>query len=236
MERISKVIGKPVLSIFDGQFIGNVKNIFVDEKLKRVAWLCIFDEDENEKVISTKDVFAFEGEAIMIKNITKVYSLNLVDTGNISLLGYKIYTLNGKVTGKITDFEVDECFNIKNIFEQNDELFEKSSVLKIGTNIVIQKTNKNDRLSDFKPKQIVDIKITENRKVTTMKVASQNKMLPKKLLTDSYNFLLGRKVGQNIYAENGALLAKKHSKITSQLIDTASQNAKLKELTISSIQ
>ena len=60
-------------------------------------------------------------------------------------------------------------------------------------------------------------------------------VVPKKMLTTSFDFLIGRKVGQNLYAENGQLIAKKQSKITNHIIDIASQNGKLKELTTYSV-
>ena len=237
MERITKILGKPVLSIYDGEFIGYIKNVFVDEKLRKVLWLCIFDDNtEEEKIISPKGVYSFEGNAVMIKNKADIFLAGTIITKDISLIGYKIYSLDGTVTGKITDIEVDSKLYITNIFQQNDEQFDKTTVLKIGNSIIIQKNSKTDKLNDFRPRQISDLQISNNRKVVALKEQNQNKIQPTKLLTDGYGFLIGRKVGQNIYSENGTLLAKKQSVITAHLIDTASQNGKLKELTTYSLQ
>ena len=237
LERITKILGKPVLSIYDGEFIGYIKNVFVDEKLRKVLWLCIFDDNtEEEKIISPKGVYSFEGNAVMIKNKADIFLAGTIITKDISLIGYKIYSLDGTVTGKITDIEVDSKLYITNIFQQNDEQFDKTTVLKIGNSIIIQKNSKTDKLNDFRPRQISDLQISNNRKVVALKEQNQNKIQPTKLLTDGYGFLIGRKVGQNIYSENGTLLAKKQSVITAHLIDTASQNGKLKELTTYSLQ
>lgn len=226
-----------MLSIYDGEFIGYIKNVFVDEKLRKVLWLCIFDDNtEEEKIISPKGVYSFEGNAVMIKNKADIFLAGTIITKDISLIGYKIYSLDGTVTGKITDIEVDSKLYITNIFQQNDEQFDKTTVLKIGNSIIIQKNSKTDKLNDFRPRQISDLQISNNRKVVALKEQNQNKIQPTKLLTDGYGFLIGRKVGQNIYSENGTLLAKKQSVITAHLIDTASQNGKLKELTTYSLQ
>ena len=236
MEKISKILGKPVISIFDGTVEGYVKNVFADKKLCKVLWLCVFDdESQEEKLVETKNVYSFCEDAVMIKNNAGTYLLGTVDLQEINPIGYKIYQLNGKQKNKIADFEIDERMNITNIFLQDGSTFDKAYILNIGKNTVIEKENKNVSLANFRPKQPNELAIETNQKVEILEEKTEIKIAPKKIVTTNYDFLIGRKVGQNIYTENGQLIAKKQSRITNQIIDLASQNGKLKELTTFSL-
>ena len=102
LEKISKILGKPVISIFDGTVEGYVKNVFADKKLCKVLWLCVFDdESQEEKLVETKNVYSFCEDAVMIKNNAGTYLLGTVDLQEINPIGYKIYQLNGKQKNKI---------------------------------------------------------------------------------------------------------------------------------------
>lgn len=236
MERISKILGKPIISIFDGNLEGYVKNVYVDKKLNKVLWLCAFDDEtQEEKLIGSKNIYNFLEDAVMIKNSADIYLSNTVDLKEINPIGYKIYLLNGKQNGKIADFEIDEKMNVTNIILQDGTYFDKLYILNIGKDAIIQKENKNVKIANFRPRQILDIPKDIDQKVEILEEKKEVKLAPKKILTAGYEFLIGRKVGQNIYAENGQLIAKKQSKITSHIIDIASQNGRLKELTTYSL-
>ena len=233
MENISKLIGKPVISIFDSTMEGCVKNVYVDKKLSKITYLCLFDDNlDDDKLVDAKSVYNYEGEAIMIKNNSLTYLAKTVNISNSDILGKKVYYSNGIMRGKIADFECDKQLKITKLFLQDGTVFDKSTILTIGNDIIIQKT-KNEKLYDFRPKQINEIPKASNQKVKMLE--KPKKVLPTKLLTDGYGFLIGRKIGQNLYAENGSLLAKKQSTINANLITLASEHGKLKELTSFSI-
>ncbi len=232
MERVSKFLGKPVISIYDANIEGYIKNVLLDKKMNKILWLCVFDDDsQEEKLISTASIYNFAESAVMIKNSENTFWLDTIDTKDINPIGYKVYNVDGKFVGQICDVEFNNHFTVQNIYLQNDELLEKSNILNVGEKVIIKKENKNISISNFKPKSIVVSSQTENIPVTILETERQEKLTPKKVLTDGYEFLIGRKVGQNIYTENGQLIAKKNSKITAHIIDLASKNGQLKELT-----
>lgn len=231
LEKISQLISKPVISIFDGTLEGYIKYALVDDKLKKLTWLCIFDDEtEDEKIFSTKCITNFCNNAIMIKNNIDVYHIDQMDLQDINPIGYKIFKTNGEDCGKICDYDFDDKFNLQNIYLSNENIFDKTQLLKIGKNIIIQKNQTNEKLFYYGPRQIKDIR-TEKETLVTIQNSNNGKNIPSKILTSGYGFLIGRKVGQNIYAENGTMLAKKQSVITAQIIDAASKNGKLNELT-----
>lgn len=235
MEKLSKLLGKPVINIFDAQLEGYVKNILIDDKFQKALWLEIFDdENQEEKLVDAKGIYSIKQDAIMLKNGEKIFLADTVIKKEINPVGYKIYTQTGKYVDKVFDVEFDDKLRVKNIFLKTQNVLDKKMVLSIGKNIIIQKENKNAKISSFAPSKV---KTENGSNLVEIMETEQTKQIvvPKKVLTTSYEFLIGRKVGQNLYAENGQLIAKKQSKITSHIIDIASQNGKLKELTAYSL-
>lgn len=237
MENILKLLGKPVISIYDGTLEGFVKNILVDKKLKKILWLEIFDdESQDEKMLDAKSLYSLNNDAIMIKNNEKMYLSNTIDTNCINPIGYKVYGIDGKYESKISDIIFDDKFDITSIVMQNNLTLSKKQILNVGINLIIM-TEKKVQIKNFKPKSKINLDIKNEEKVesfdynNTITIKSQ----PNKILTAGSEFLIGRKVGQNVYSETKQLLIKKNSRITSQIIDIASQNGKLKELTTYSV-
>ena len=235
MEKLSKLLGKPVINIFDAQLEGYVKNILIDDKFQKALWLEIFDDDnQEEKLVDAKGIYSIKQDAIMLKNGEKIFLADTIIQKEINPVGYKVYTQTGKFIDKVFDIEFDDKLNVKNIYLKDQNVLDKKMVLSIGKNVIIQKENKSTKISSFAPNKV---KTENGSNLVEIMETEQTKQIvvPKKVLTTSYEFLIGRKVGQNLYAENGQLIAKKQSKITSHIIDIASQNGKLKELTTYSL-
>lgn len=236
MEKLSKLLGKPVINIFDAQLEGYVKNILLDKKFQKAVWLEIFDdESQEEKLVDARNIYSLNQDAIMLKNSEHVFFSNTIIQKEINPIGYKVYTQNGSFVDKVLDIEFDEKLHVKNILLKTQNALDKKSVLSIGKNVIIQKTNKTTKLSTFAPSNVkIDSNLSNSVEIMETEQPKQI-VVPKKMLTTSFDFLIGRKVGQNLYAENGQLIAKKQSKITNHIIDIASQNGKLKELTTYSV-
>ncbi|MBR4124519.1 MAG: hypothetical protein IKR12_03000 [Clostridia bacterium] len=235
MEKLSELLGKPVINIFEAQIEGYVKNILLDDKFQKALWLEIFDdENQEEKLVDVKSIYSFNKDAIMLKNSEHIILANTIIQKQFSLVGYKVYSQTGKFIDKVFDIEFDNRLHVKNILLKTQNILDKKLILSIGKNIIIQKENKTTKLSTFAPNKVKTNSATNNL-VEIMETEPKQIVVPKKVLTTSFDFLIGRKVGQNLYAENGQLIAKKQSKITSHIIDAASQNGKLKELTTYSL-
>ena len=239
LKKVSNLIGKPVVSIFDGNIDGYVKGVFVDRRLSKITMLSIFDDESQvEKFANLTDLVALDGDAIMLKNNQSIMLAETFAFEDINLIGFKVFDIEGKYLGKIADVEFDEKLTLQDIVLQDKQILKKSNVLKVGNNLLITYLEKRVTISCYKPKTKFFDKTTKNVKVEIQENTHKERKTrayPKKVLTRGYEFLIGRKVGKNIYTENHQLIAKKQSKITSQTIDTASQNGKLKELTTYSI-
>ena len=148
-----------------------------------------------------------------------------------------MFDTDGNCLGKVNDLAVNNRCEIENLFLQNDELLNIKDIVNIGKNLIIKNGKKTVKIASLKPKSKIlpstlntniKVSIQENSKAKTVAT------MPKKMIVGS-EFLIGRKVGQNIYSDNKQLIIKKQSKITNQIVDIASKNGKLKELTTFSV-
>lgn len=240
MEKISLLIGKPVVSIFDGNLEGYVLSVLFDKKMNKLQWIVFFDDEtQEEKIVEAKSIYRIGQDAIMTKNTQNILLMDTLQDGGINIIGYSFFDIKGKLLNKISDVEIDENYKCKSIILKDNTSINQSEILSIGKSVVIKKDAKV-KLSNFCPK----VRIRSTKKDEQINVQIQEKPenistvvnpIPKKILTSNYNFLIGRKLGKNIYSDAGNLIAKINTKITSQTIDFASKNGKLRDLTVCSI-
>lgn len=242
MERISNIIGKPVISIFDGTLEGYAKNVVVDKRVCKIEWIEIFDDEtQEEKLLLPKGICKFGKDAIMLKNNEAVYLKSTILQSDINIVGCDIFCTDGCCLGKVQDICFDDNFSIESLILQNEQAVLKSEILIAGTKILIARKDDAVKISNYKPKRKILLQnLTAEQKVTIQQTPPKKASVPiartpKKILTAGYEFLIGRKVGQNIFADNKQLIVKKQCKITSEIIDIASKNGKLKELTTYSL-
>lgn len=236
MKTLSNLIGKPIISIYNGKTEGYVKNILFDTKLNKICFLQFFDDKtQEEKLLPAKNIFNVGQDAITIKN-NSVILLDTINTSNYaSPVNYEVYTIEGNKVGKIIDIELENTNNVKRLILQNKTHLLTNQILQIGENIVFLKNSQNkvtvnnfkDKTKITKSKQNIKVELQNNTSLT-------NYQKPNKLL-GNYDFLIGRKNSKNIYADNGALIVKKQTKITTLVIEMVCKYGKLKELASNSI-
>jgi len=108
MKKVSDILGKNIISIFEGKKIGIIGNAAFDKKLKKLKSLIIYDDDsENiDRLLVPAACIALEGNAIMIKNLEKVTHDFVEEDCNPMNAG--VYNLNGDFLGKVNEILIDE--------------------------------------------------------------------------------------------------------------------------------
>jgi hypothetical protein len=240
VEKISGLLGKPVISIYDGNIDGYVKNVLLDKKLTKLCYIVYFDDNtQEEKIVQAKSIFSIGQDAITLRNCDDVLLENSVITDCINPINCELFTIYGAKQSKITDAIINKKHCVEHLLLQNGEKLFAKDILNTGKNVAILKTDdKKISIANFKNKvQFPNIKSPNLTKVEIQQEPEKTKVssLPKKILTSNYEFLIGRKVDKNIYADNNELIIKKQSKITNMIIDIACKNGKLKELTANSV-
>lgn len=223
------MIGKPIVSIYDGKIEGIVKNVLFDKKLTKILALQIFDDNsQEEKIVKEQDIYFVGQDAITIKNSSCVLFDFADENCFASPVNKNIFTTQGNTVGKIVDVELDDSNKTTKLLTTATQIA-ITNVLSAGEDVILLKPQKSAKLQQFKSKN----KIPQNK--NNIVVTIQNKIMPpqkpKKITTSNVDFLIGRKISKNLYADNGELLAKKGTKISAVVIETVCKNGKLKELT-----
>ena len=70
MKNLTNFLGKPVISLYEGNLEGYVKNVIFDKSLKKLKYFVLFEDNEfqDEKMLEISKVYNFNNDAIIIKN------------------------------------------------------------------------------------------------------------------------------------------------------------------------
>ena len=155
MKNIADLLGKPVISIYESETMGIIKNVVFNDDFKKVKYLVLFNDSElqEEYVIKASDIYCFGKDALMVKNneclILKT-NLEIIDNNPMNYLAYKI---NGELVGKIIDIVIDDKNHIKKLLLTNGQQIDIKLVAKNGKGILlVQDDEKLVRISNFKRK------------------------------------------------------------------------------------
>lgn len=237
MNYISDIISTPVISLYEGDYIGIIYNIMFDYKQKKCNYACIInDEDSIPHLIKFKDIFKIGKSCIYIKN-KSVLNLELncdkEIEGNANPLNLKVFDLECNYLGTSHDIIIDENYYLSKIILNNGKEINKDDIFNIGKSAIIIGNSKIS-IQKLKPLQKVIKQEKSEQKVVILSDFIEQSNLEKtqnnKIITD-FRFLIGRILNKDILALNGELIAKKNSVITKDLINKASHFGKLVEIT-----
>lgn len=237
MNYISDIISTPVISLYEGDYLGIVYNIMFDYKQKKCNYACIInDEDSIPHLIKFKDIFKIGKSCIYIKNKS---SLNLELNCekeieyNANPLNLKVFDLECNFLGTSQDVVIDENFYLSKLILNNGKEISKEDIFNIGKSAIIIGNSKIS-IQKLKPIQKVIKQEKNEQKVVILNNILDSPNLDNlqnnKIITD-FRFLIGRIINKDILALNGELIAKKNSVITKDLINKASHFGKLVEIT-----
>lgn len=233
MYKISDIISTPVISLYEGEYIGIVYNIMFDYKFKKCNYACILDENDNiPHLIKFKDIYKIGPSCIYIKN----KSMLSLETNcekeiekNLNPINLKVFDLECNFLGTSQDIIIDDKYSIEKLILNNQKIITKEEIFNIGkTAIIIGKSKLN--IKKLRPtSKVIKIQKTQ-QKVTILSSPKSNDFIPSnKILTD-FRFLIGRILSQDIIAINGELIAKKDAVVTKEIVNKASYFGKLVEI------
>ena len=243
----SEIISKKVASIYDGKFSGIVEDILINKRSHRLMFLKVYNEQINQYfLLNASNVYSFGKHLILIKNTSYLQLMENLD--GIEKQGYNplntlVLNLQGKEIGTVCDinFSNNNLVESINVNGYNEQILIKNLLI-IGKEISILNTTPPKKILGFAPKKempkTLDYKVNiistiENKTAEPKTEEALNinpNDQPKRIITD-YQFLINRKITDNIYMANGELLLRKNSVINSQSITKARLNGKLVELT-----
>jgi len=217
-------LGKKVISIEDGKYLGYVLDVCVDVYDFSVYGYLICDEEtENVNFINLKDIANIDNY-VMVENSRKIgFGENVVSNNPI---GKNVITDDGYDIGQVVNAEINKN-KIKKIITNKCEIF--FSYLNIDGEIII--------FSNKKKKKKINNKKFNNLEISsTQKIFIQNKeeitipyktsLIPSKII--------GKICLCDIFGQNKEIIAKKNQIINDKIIKMAKKHNKLNILAFNS--
>lgn len=245
MHKINNIISMPVLSVYEGELIGQISKIYFDKKLKKVSHFTVCCEGDLSYVLYPKNIYKLGKNAITIKNMSCL--ILEVDTAIpdtvLMPLNSKVYTIQGEYIGKITEITINDKFTVSNILLDNDKFLDCNQLLSCSKNtVIIYDENTKVNFSRFKHKAINIFK--SKPKVETVSVMPYPPVMEEQIqeitlpsnVSNNPNFLIGRIATKDIFIDDKRLLIKSNSTITEKTLSLARLNNKMKELMLCSKQ
>ncbi len=233
----SDFISRPVLSLYEGELIGNVCKLLFDKKLKKLLFLEIIGENDNHFLLPTKNIYNVGKNALTIKNNTAV-SLKIEDECYACCpAGSKAFNIKGEFLGIIKEVILNDKFTTEKFSFENNDLIDANMLASCGKNTVIfyDKQTKVD-VSKFVPNKVPKIFKTKQVSQTSILPIEEEKNAqvvaveetPKQV--QNTDFLIGKVCVKDIFNFNNELLIKAHSVVNKKNLKEINRFGKLREL------
>lgn len=229
---LSELLQKPILSLYEGEILGNINKVYVNKLKNKIVHFEIIDDSDLSYCLQPKSIYTIGKHATTIKNKQNlILSLNFIDSEYCILpINVKTYSLQGEYLGIVKDYIVNEKFELQTLILDNQNQIEFSEIASIGSNsIVVYYDKKHVNISSFRYR----IK-TKSSTETKVKVLPKLFTTFNKITTPSAgqkeNFLVGRICTKDILDNQQNVIIKQNSTITNQTLALASSKNKLHDL------
>lgn len=150
MNLLSEIISKPVLNLYSGKIEGTVKDAIFDSTFKKIQFLKIFDDDEEEYLLSTAKIYSVGSSSLVIRN-SEALLLDTEESKENNPINFEIFSSAGDSLGTLLDIELENNFEVKNLITQDGSI-PQSNIVNISKIIIVNNTDKKIKFSNFKPK------------------------------------------------------------------------------------
>lgn len=107
MNKLTDILQKKVISVFEAQNVGVIADILFDKKLNAVKYLLVrrdSADDVSEKYIPFKEAGALFADAVTVKNLSKVLTRwSIAPVYERSPLSLPVYNHEGKALGQVDE-------------------------------------------------------------------------------------------------------------------------------------
>lgn len=229
---LSELLQKPVLSLYEGELLGNISKVFFDKSKKKIKNFEIVNDEDINYCLSPKFIYTLGKHAIAIKNKQNlILSLNSSDE-NMQLLpiNAKVYSIQGEYLGMVQDYTINPKYEIENLLLDNHQPINISNMASCSSNsIIVYDSNEHINISAFRYR--IKHKSDNKTKVRVLPklFSSFNKISPDPA-NKKNNFIIGRICTKDIFDNQHNIIIKQDSTITEQTLALASSKNKLQEL------
>lgn len=217
-----------VLSLYEGEIIGQVKKLYFDKKLKKLMLIELLGEDGVTLTLNTKNIYHIGKNAITVKN-KQCVALSLDMQDYIACpVGCKAYNINGEYLGVVQEIGVNAKYQTEKIWLENSVALDVNSLATVGKNTIIFYATQKVNMENFEPKpQPAELKTEEVVLTATLPIEEKENVV-KTIPTSS--FLLGRVCTKDIYNFNNEILIRAESVVNKKNLKEINKYGKIKEL------
>lgn len=143
MRKVSEILGKNIISLYEGKRIGIIENVAFDRKLKKLRSFVIYDEDNdiNDRLFVPSASVKLEGEnAVIIRNLEKVIEDTKNQFSKNNPINANVYNLSGNLLGKVKEILIyDDIKEIHSlVLNDNTEILQTQIVSSDFKTIIIK--------------------------------------------------------------------------------------------------
>lgn len=235
MKKSQEIIGLPVFSIVDGKKIGQVKDLVINPEEGKLDFILVSNGSwyVGARVLPYKAVMGIGEHAVttesenLLSNIGDTSSASNLLQRNIEIKGNRVLTNKGNLIGVISEYEVDEIsgkiirLEYKTAQDESKiDIVEAADVLTYGADVIVVR-EKQDSPHPGNPSESEDIASKasggENDGAAFFKARQKQ-------------FLLGKKLVQDVKDASGNILIAQGTLITEEIISLAEQYNRFTEL------
>ncbi|MDD2372528.1 MAG: PRC-barrel domain-containing protein [Syntrophomonadaceae bacterium] len=235
MKKSQEIIGLPVFSIVDGKKIGQVKDLVINPEEGKLDFILVSNGSwyVGARVLPYKAVMGIGEHAVttesenLLSNIGDTSSASNLLQRNIEIKGNRVLTNKGNLIGVISEYEVDEIsgkiirLEYKTAQDESKiDIVEAADVLTYGADVIVVR-EKQDSPHPGNPSESEDI---------TPKASGGENDGAAFFKARQKQFLLGKKLVQDVKDASGNILIAQGTLITEEIISLAEQYNRFTEL------
>ena len=220
MSKISEIISKKVISLYDAKCVGTILNVIFDDNLKKIYGFIILDSDDDKKYkLFYKDVLNILYGECIIKNNTVLEDI-ILDDYNSNPINKECFSIMGEYYGRVVDVEfidntiqnlILDCgkkINIKDILTNNEII-----IINTEEKIIKKSTLVPKRKKIYNTDKII-VKIQEEQ----IPKKNEVQVIPPRFVAKS---LIGKIAINTIIGLNNEIIIKKGELITNKVLEKA---------------
>lgn len=239
MQKVSETISKEVISIYECESVGTIKNVLLSNNYKKIVAFAFFDDQSDfDSGILSRNIYSFSADGVLIKNLSKI-EFHFEDQS--SPMNKKVFSLSGENYGKIKDIIFDDKFNVINFETSKNKSFKPSQIFKIGFDTcIIKKEDQIVKINSFKPPKTSNLTtpILDNITVKLVKIDERQDSQSKKnelpqfpiRLQANLESLIGKTSLKTIKGLNNEIIIRQNSTVSKHTITMAKAHNKTAEL------
>lgn len=235
MKKSQDIIGLPVFSIIDGRKIGQVKDMVINPEEGKVDFILVSNGSwyVGARVLPYKAVMGIGEHAVttesenLLTTINETVNANDLLERNIEIKGNRVLTNKGNLIGVVSEYGVDEdtgkicSLEYKTADDESKiEIIEADNVLTYGEDVIVVRVkseNSNEGSANVIQEDVASPATQETEGAAYFKQRQRQ-------------YLIGKKLTQDIKDAEGNILIAEGTVITEDLLDLADNNNRFLEI------